>query len=73
MRTNEAVFKYAMQWLGNAKRVVVFTGAGVSVESGIPTFRDQLTGLWAKFDPAQLATPAATEEAPITGREGVGR
>jgi len=36
--------------------VAVLTGAGVSAESGIPTFRDAQTGLWAKFDPAQLAS-----------------
>lgn len=42
-----------------AKHVVVFTGAGVSAESGIPTFRDALTGLWERFDPAQFATPEA--------------
>lgn len=42
-----------------ARHVVVFTGAGVSAESGIPTFRDALTGLWARFDAAQLATPQA--------------
>lgn len=39
-----------------ARRVVVFTGAGVSAESGIPTFRDKLTGLWEKFDHEQLST-----------------
>ncbi|HLV15964.1 MAG TPA: Sir2 family NAD-dependent protein deacetylase, partial [Pseudomonas sp.] len=43
----------------NARHVVVFTGAGVSAESGIPTFRDALTGLWERFDPAELATPDA--------------
>ncbi len=36
---------------------VVLTGAGVSAESGIPTFRDAQTGLWAKFNPQELATP----------------
>jgi len=41
-----------------ARRIVVFTGAGVSAESGIPTFRDALTGLWANCDPEQLATEA---------------
>ena len=34
----------------------VLTGAGMSAESGIATFRDALTGLWARFDPAQLAS-----------------
>jgi len=46
-------------WVQAARRLVVFTGAGVSAESGIPTFRDALTGLWARFDPEQLATEAA--------------
>ena len=45
--------------LRSAQRVVVLTGAGVSAESGVPTFRDALTGLWAKFDPLELATPQA--------------
>ncbi len=45
--------------LGQARRVVVFTGAGISAESGVPTFRDDLTGLWARFDAMQLATPEA--------------
>ena len=42
-----------------ADSIVVLTGAGVSAESGIPTFRDAMTGLWAKFDPADLATSEA--------------
>lgn len=41
-----------------AERVVCLTGAGVSAESGVPTFRDALTGLWRHFDPEQLASPA---------------
>ena len=45
--------------LKTGQRVVAVTGAGVSAESGIPTFRDALTGLWARFDAEQLATPAA--------------
>lgn len=45
--------------LQSAKHVVVMTGAGVSAESGIPTFRDALTGLWERFDAEDLATPAA--------------
>lgn len=39
-----------------AARVCVLSGAGMSAESGIATFRDALTGLWARFDPAQLAS-----------------
>jgi NAD-dependent deacetylase len=45
--------------LRNAQSVTVLTGAGVSAESGIPTFRDALTGYWAKFNPEELATPQA--------------
>ncbi|WP_420880529.1 NAD-dependent deacylase [Rhodococcus sp. (in: high G+C Gram-positive bacteria)] len=40
-----------------ARRVVVFSGAGMSAESGIPTFRDARTGLWERFAPEQLASP----------------
>lgn len=50
--------------LREARQVVVFTGAGVSAESGIPTFRDAMTGLWSRFDPAELATPEAFERDP---------
>jgi NAD-dependent deacetylase len=46
----------AARRLAPATSVVVLTGAGVSRESGIPTFRDVQTGLWARYDPAQLAT-----------------
>ena len=44
--------------LAHAERVVVFTGAGVSAESGVPTFRGP-GGLWKTFRPEQLATPEA--------------
>lgn len=42
-----------------ALRVAVLTGAGVSAESGIPTFRGAQTGHWARFRPEDLASPAA--------------
>lgn len=45
--------------LREARRVVVLTGAGMSAESGIPTFRDALTGHWARYRPEDLATPEA--------------
>ncbi len=41
--------------LRNAKKIVVVTGAGISQESGIPTFRGK-DGLWKKHDPMKLAT-----------------
>ena len=44
--------------LDSSSRIVVFTGAGVSAESGLATFRG-VGGLWADFDPATLATPEA--------------
>lgn len=50
--------------LRKANRVVVFTGAGVSAESGIPTFRDALTGLWENFDASRLATVQAFQADP---------
>lgn len=50
--------------LQSAERVVVMTGAGVSAESGVPTFRDALTGLWAKYDPRELGTPEAFARQP---------
>lgn len=40
------------------QRIVILTGAGISAESGLPTFRDP-TGFWARYDPRDLATPQA--------------
>ncbi|UXA16874.1 NAD-dependent deacylase [Mycobacterium sp. SMC-4] len=37
-------------------RVTVFSGAGMSAESGVPTFRDAETGLWAKVDPYEISS-----------------
>jgi NAD-dependent deacetylase len=48
----------------DSQRLVVLTGAGISKESGIPTFRDALDGLWARYDPQQLATPEAFRRDP---------
>lgn len=49
-----------------AQRIAVLTGAGMSAESGIPTFRDAQTGYWAKFRPEELATPEAFRRDPET-------
>ena len=43
-------------WVQAAQRLVVFSGAGVSAESGVPTFRAQHTGYWAQFDPQEMAS-----------------
>jgi NAD-dependent deacetylase len=50
--------------LRNARCVVAFTGSGISAESGVPTFRDAQTGLWANFKPEELATPEAFRRNP---------
>jgi NAD-dependent protein deacetylase/lipoamidase len=50
--------------LGEAQHVCVLTGAGISAESGVPTFRDAQSGLWAKYDPLDLATPEAFRRDP---------
>jgi NAD-dependent deacetylase len=56
----DAVARRAAQ----AGSIAVLTGAGVSAESGIPTFRDAQTGLWAKYDPVMLASLEGFMEAP---------
>lgn len=50
--------------LRRARRVAVLTGAGISAESGVPTFREAQTGLWAQYDPQELATPEAFRRDP---------
>ncbi len=45
------------------QNIVVFTGAGISAESGIPTFRDS-NGMWNKYDAKKLASVAGFEENP---------
>ena len=54
----------AADLIAGAERLVVFTGAGMSAESGVPTFRDALTGLWARYDAGELATLEAFERDP---------
>lgn len=49
---------------GRAHRIAVLTGAGMSAESGVPTFRDAQIGLWQRYDPLELATPEAFERDP---------
>ncbi len=60
----EPLLATAARRVREARHVCVLTGAGISAESGIPTFRDALTGLWAKFRPEELATPEAFERDP---------
>jgi NAD-dependent deacetylase len=49
----------SLERLARAQHVVALTGAGISAESGVPTFREAQTGLWARYSAEQLATPAA--------------
>lgn len=49
-----------------ARHVAVLTGAGVSAESGVPTFREAQTGLWQRFRPEDLATVDAFRRDPDT-------
>jgi len=50
--------------LKNANKALVLTGAGMSAESGVPTFRDAQSGMWEKFKPEDLATPQAFRNNP---------
>ncbi len=60
---NPKSLQSARHRLRSVKSLTVLTGAGISAESGIPTFRDR-GGIWEKFDPAQVATWEAFERDP---------
>jgi len=64
MQTGAAGVELAVEWIKNSKALFVLTGAGVSKESGIPTFRDALEGLWANYNPEELATPQGFKKNP---------
>jgi len=53
---DEAALQQVRERLAAASSICVLSGAGMSAESGIPTFRDALTGLWSRFDPMTLAS-----------------
>lgn len=55
-----------VEQLATAQHVMVLTGAGVSAESGVPTFREAQTGLWERFRPEELATVDAFRSDPRT-------
>jgi len=59
------VIAQAREWVEEAQAVAVLTGAGISQESGVPTFRGA-DGLWRNFRPEDLATPAAFVRDPGT-------
>ncbi|HME88280.1 MAG TPA: NAD-dependent deacylase [Chthoniobacterales bacterium] len=53
-----------IEQLRSARSIVALTGAGISAESGLATFRDAQTGLWSKFKPEELATVEAFRRNP---------
>lgn len=59
----EELVSTAAEVIASAKSLVALTGAGVSAESGIPTFRGR-DGLWRRYKPEELATPEAFERDP---------
>ena len=52
---DEDLYRIACKWISESEHLVAFTGAGVSVESGIPPFRGE-NGLWEKYNPIFLDT-----------------
>ena len=60
---DDANVEQARHWIRAASSVVVLTGAGISAESGIPTFRGS-GGLWKQHKPEDLATPQAFAKDP---------
>jgi len=62
--TSEAINR-ARKILASASNVVAFSGAGLSAESGVPTFRDaQAGGMWDQYDPTTLASPTGFAQDP---------
>ncbi len=63
MSSETQALEQAKNLMRKASGVFVLTGAGISAESGVPTFRDP-GGLWKKIDPYKVATPQAFSEDP---------
>ncbi len=63
MKSIDKSLQTAIRWMKVAKIVVLLTGAGVSAESGVPTFRGK-DGLWKNFKAVELATPNAFQKDP---------
>jgi NAD-dependent deacetylase len=57
MEVYDSGLEESVRLLHEARSLVVSTGAGISKESGIPTFRDAPNALWAAYDPETLASP----------------
>ncbi len=54
----------AIKKIGRSETILILTGAGISAESGVPTFRGE-NGLWKKYKPKELATPDAFRNDPV--------
>lgn len=61
---DEQLSQSLIKEIAESHSITVLTGAGISAESGVPTFREVQTGLWAKYDPHELATPSAFKKNP---------
>lgn len=59
-----AVLALAREAVSNAGHIVCFTGAGISAESGIATYREPLSGIWAQYEPQALETARAFRKNP---------
>jgi NAD-dependent deacetylase len=64
MKEETMSIQEAAKLIQESQTIAVLTGAGVSKESGVPTFRDAMEGLCAKYDPQKLATPEAFKSNP---------
>lgn len=60
---DEEDFRPLIELLSRTERIAILTGAGISAESGIPTFRGE-EGLWKKYRAEELATPSAFSRDP---------
>ncbi|MCG8426539.1 MAG: NAD-dependent protein deacylase, partial [Chromatiales bacterium] len=61
----QSLINQARDTIASVDRIAVLTGAGISAESGVPTFRGA-EGLWRNFKPEQLASPDAFRADPQT-------
>lgn len=50
------------KWLTESNYIVIYTGAGMSTESGLPDFRSAGNGLWNKKDPSKIASTTALND-----------
>ena len=64
VEVSEEISDDVAQLAARARRVAVLTGAGISAESGVPTFREVQSGLWERFSAEDLATVEAFENDP---------